>query len=40
MSSEAITLVTGNRRKIEDARTAFEKHGINFDVSQLDIDEI
>ena len=34
------TLVTGNKRKIEEATAAFNLRGIEFDIAQLDIDEI
>lgn len=34
------TLVTGNKRKIEEATMAFERYGIEFAIAQLDIDEI
>ena len=36
----SLTLVTGNKRKIEEATAAFGLYGIEFDITQLDIDEI
>ena len=34
------TLVTGNKRKIEEATAAFDLYGVAFDITQLEIDEI
>jgi XTP/dITP diphosphohydrolase len=34
------TLVTGNKRKIEEARASFAKYGLALDVTQVEIDEI
>lgn len=40
MSKLAVTLVSGNNRKIEEAHASFVKHGLALEVAQLDIDEI